>query len=285
MTTSATSRLAEARALLLGRAAAAHETIGACQAALGRQPEANPEANPEAHTEARPEALALEPGLHEWFAENRSTESARTWLPPLAVLLGLAWHAIEQPDANGSIVWIGRRAWPSPLALLRHQPPEIDRRLFGRSLFVEPASRDERVWAIEQAARSPGVALVIADGSRLRMPESRRLQLAAADHCPILLARPPGECNELSAARTRWRVRPRAEPAAQAWTVELLRCKGSSRGTAGGARPWVVRREHAFGSPIATVGPWQACHGDLAANAHDRPDHQEPAIKPHARSA
>lgn len=292
MTTSAASRLAEARALLLNRAAAAHDANDTHAQQASPRPLAPPESPSKVHPKIPPEAVALAPGLHEWFAETGLTENdpaPRVWLPPLAVLLGLAWHTVEQTDTHaGSIVWIGRRAWPAPLALLRHQPPEIDRRLFRRSLFVEPASRDERVWAIEQAARSPGVALVIADGSRLRMPESRRLQLAAAaHHRPILLARPPSEQAELSAAHTRWLVRTEPTPGFQSWTVRLLRCKGHARGIAGGARPWVVRREHAFGSPIATIGPWQARHGDLAAHPDHRSHRTHPATPTadHARSA
>jgi hypothetical protein len=58
-------------------------------------------------------------------------------------------------------------------------PGATDQRLLDRSVFVDPATPAERVWAIELALRCAGVAAVIADGTALSMAESRRLQLAA----------------------------------------------------------------------------------------------------------
>ncbi|MEO0483160.1 MAG: hypothetical protein AAF138_06010 [Planctomycetota bacterium] len=138
----------------------------------------------------------------------------------------------------------------------------------ARSLFVKALHRAERVWAIEVALRCVGVGLVIGDGRGLTMAESRRLQLAAsAFGGAALLVRSESELKSLSAARTRWRVSPRVEADhAQAWTVELLRCKGL-RPTIEGARRWVVRRDHATGE----IGEWQACDGAVAAEVVERP--------------
>lgn len=196
--------------------------------------------------------LALRSGLHEWFAgDGRGRGSA--WLPPMGVLIGLAWRAIGSamlPGAGPSrrVVWVGRRCWPYPPALVRHGPDGADRRLLDASVFVDPASRQERVWAVELAARCAGVGIVIGDGGGLSMAESRRLQLATKN-TPLLLARPAWEAHELSAARTRWQVLPLAMDETegercQGWAVELLRCKGLRPETPGNARRWVVRRDH-----------------------------------------
>jgi hypothetical protein len=211
--------------------------------------------------------LALRPGLHEWFAP----EVGSVWIPPLAVLIDLAHRAlIAFPGRPGgrAVVWIGRRCWPFPHALVCRDPAggAGDRRLLTRSVFVDPPGRAERVWAMDLALRSPGVAAVVADGAGLAMPESRRLQLAAGGAVG-LLARPDRERRELSAARTRWAVAPsRAHGAGQVWTVELLRCKGAQP-TDGGVRRWAVRRDHATGA----MDEWTACDVDLAPDVADRP--------------
>jgi hypothetical protein len=131
----------------------------------------------------------------------------------------------------------------------------VDGRLLEASVFVDAGSAGERAWVMEQAARCVGVGVVVGDGSGLRMCETRRLQLAARG-APVLLARPPWEIGELSAARTRWRVEPcvvewSGDGCRQGWAVELLRCKGVRPEEMGGARRWVVRRDHGTGRVVA----------------------------------
>lgn len=196
--------------------------------------------------------FALRDGLHEWFAGDDSAKGS-AWLPPMGVLIGLAWRAVVSGAAPGMklgrrVVWVGRRCWPYPPALVRYGLSGADRRLLDASVFIDPASRQERVWAIELAARCAGVGIVIGDGSGLAMAESRRLQLAAKD-TPLLLARPSWETRELSAARTRWRVSALVmdetkDGHCQGWAVELLRCKGLRPETPGDARAWFVRQDH-----------------------------------------
>jgi len=193
------------------------------------------------------EAPRLGPGAHEWFASDADGVDA----PPLAVLIDLARrHAGE----TRCVAWIGRRCWPHPHALVRRVPEgEADHRLLQRSIFVDPPSRNESLWAADAALRRG--ALVVADASGLTMPASRRLQLAAASgRTHALLARPPGDRRSLSAARTRWLVRPAAEERdAPTWTVQLVRCKGVQPGI-GRARRWVAQRDHATGA----ITKWQA---------------------------
>jgi hypothetical protein len=177
----------------------------------------------------------------------------------------------------GAVLWIGRACWPYPPALAGMDRGVLGSGLLDRSLFVDPGTHAERVWAIEQAARCRGAAAVIADGSGLSMAESRRLQLAAERRgagrgVPVMLSRPSRERGVLSAARTRWLVAPVVTGAGdlgvthrQEWAVELLRCKGM-RPSAWGARRWVVRRDHATGR----FDDWQACDGGLAPGVVDR---------------
>ena len=227
-------------------------------------------------------------GVHEWFD---GCERDGGWRPALAVLIDLAWRSIERNA--GHVVWVGRRCWPYAHALIRRDAPEPrrdatgprrdatgprcdapgpgtgDRRLLERSVFVDPPGRGERVWAIELALRCAGVAAVVGDGSELCMAETRRLQLAAgaSERAAVaLLARPGRERGELSAARTRWMVRPcvsqmgETRAGDQAWTVELLRCKGLQ--PSGSVRRWAVRRDHATGA----IGEWTACDVGVAAD-------------------
>jgi len=224
--------------------------------------------------------LALRPGVvHEWICGGLecSQHRKRWWAPPLAVLASCAKQRATHADAaSGQVIWVGNKCWPYGQSLIERGPSASAEVLGGihsglsllsRSIFVDPADRVERVWAIEQAVRCSGVAAVIADGSGLKMPETRRLQLAAeASQALVFLARPPWEAKASSAAHTRWRVTP--VPAIrheQAWRVELLRCKGVQ--PFGDARRWVVRREYATGR----MGEWQACDVDLAPDVVDRP--------------
>lgn len=131
--------------------------------------------------------------------------------------------------------------------------PIIGHNLLSRSLFVATNARSggqpngrpyrqssrqasERLWAIDTALRCPGVTVVVADGSGLPMAATRRLQLAAASTgALVLLARPPEEVREISAATTRWIVTREAAPEENAapegpcWRLALIRAKGTQK--------------------------------------------------------
>jgi len=143
----------------------------------------------------------------------------------VGIFIHLAGGAFDEGSGK-AVVWIGRRCWPNPHAMIRAR----ERTLLQRSLLVDPPDGAGRLWAIDLALRSPAVAAVIADGSGLDMPQSRRLQLAAeAGAALALIARPSAERHQLSAATTRWLVQPAPVAAPlrnPRWTVELLRCKG-----------------------------------------------------------
>jgi hypothetical protein len=149
----------------------------------------------------------LSPGVHEWFLDW----SGDTWAPPLGVLVRVI------RETAGHLFWIGRKCWPNPDAL--------GEALLRRSVFVDPPDDAERLWAIDQAARIPGV--VVADGSGLDMAASRRLQLACeAGGGLVLCARPAGDLRRLSAAMARWVVRHVPDPDGPRWSVEMVRFKG-----------------------------------------------------------
>lgn len=160
--------------------------------------------------------------IHEWFGVSGDVPSRR-WSPPVLILC----HLLRQ--AGGATkpwcVWIGGRSWPTLHALVGEGGPY--RSLLDRTLFVDADSQQERVWAIDLALRVPGL-VVIADGSKLSMSATRRLQLAAEGGGSLgLLARPQQDRAELSAAFTRWEVtRMATSGESPRWNVHLSRCKG-----------------------------------------------------------
>jgi len=148
-------------------------------------------------------------------------------------------------------------------ALGAREAPRVDHALLSRSVFVDPPDAGARVWAIDAALRCPSVAVVVADGSGLRLSASRRLQLAAeSGRALALLARPPWERVVLSAAATRWLVQ-RAPPsvseaARPAWTLRLLRARGG-----GGAGAATAFADPDAGTDIgADTGNRRAYHQD-----------------------
>lgn len=183
---------------------------------------------------------------HDWIAGPADGSRAGALDAPLSLLVAIARaHATDRAQ-GGRVLWIGRRCWPYPPALVH---PGGDADLLERSVFVDPPTRDERLWAIDVALRSPAALVVVADGRGLTMAHSRRLQLAAeAGGALGLIARPHRDLGEISAAATRWLVSPgpqdAARPADATWTVELLRRKGL-RPISEDARRWTVRVDDA----------------------------------------
>jgi hypothetical protein len=182
-------------------------------------------------------------------------------------------------------------------------------------VFIDPPDDHSRLWAIDLALRSSGVSTVIADGSRLSMASSRRLQLAAASGgqggALCLLARPPWEITELSAAATRWMIRrassgePRALEVTDqttpdtgarcsgvhvpltgerraSWTVELLRHKGMWSGlcASSGRGPPTAAWDQDV--PRVASLEWDHETGACVVHAHVvRGPHQAPRTKEH----
>jgi protein ImuA len=179
--------------------------------------------------------------------------------PDRAAAAGFAAALLGRLSADGHAVWIGPRddlfaPGLSALGLL----PE-------RLIVVRAGARDARLWALEEALRSPGLAAVLAEVDRLTLTQSRRLQLAAeAKGVTAFLLRPISACDAPSAAMTRWRINALPDVTARrwgppCWQVELLRCRGGRTGA--WAITWRKGGFHEIKGALA-----------LAAEPGDRPD-------------
>ncbi|MBX3355008.1 MAG: hypothetical protein KF724_04850 [Phycisphaeraceae bacterium] len=172
-------------------------------------------------------------GIHEWCSVG---DRASLRLPPMGVLIEVAWRALDHDrdrrGAMGHVVWIGRACHPHPVSLRRGgqalvagRVEPVDAALLERSLMIDAGSRQERAWAIEQAARCPGVSVVVGDGAGFDMALSRRVQLAATHSALVLLVRLEEERAAPSIALTRWLVEPSEALAPPGWRTRLLRSK------------------------------------------------------------
>ena len=89
-------------------------------------------------------------------------------------------------------------------------------------LFVPLRKPTDRLWAMEEALRWPGLKAVVAELDSFDLTATRRLQLAAESSGVtgfIIARREQG----LSSGVTRWHVSPAPE---ESWYVELSRCRG-----------------------------------------------------------
>ncbi len=183
--------------------------------------------------------------VHEWIGEPPDGDGP--WQPPLCLLTSLAKQASSpHAGARGWVVWVGRDCWPSVHTLGRGDGPP----LWRRSLLVDPPGPDERLWSIDLSIRSPAASAVVADGRQLEMAATRRLQLAARKGDGVLLlARSADEGRTLSAAATRWRVRP-VPGERPRWRVTLWRRKGTQPARVGACGTWELEWDRATG-PVA----------------------------------
>ena len=188
--------------------------------------------------------------------------------PDRAAAAGFAAALLGRLSRDGHMVWIGPRDdLFAPGLSAQGLPPE-------RLIVVRAGARDARLWALEEALRSPGLSAVLAEVDRLTLTQSRRLQLAAeAKGVTAFLLRPLSACDAPSAApsaaMTRWRISPLSaaanlEAAPRAWQpprwqVELVRCRGGRTGA--WAIAWREGGLHEITGALA-----------LAAEPGDRPD-------------
>jgi len=134
----------------------------------------------------------------------------------------------------------------------------------AQAILVEPAHRNETLWAMAEAVRSAAPQAVIGAIDTLDLKTSQKLHLAATDaRLPLLLLR-PARTLEASAAATRWRIGT-AEAARDRfgahahprWHLQLERCRNGQPGE------WVVEYDHvahrfslasALADPAVSVG-------------------------------
>jgi protein ImuA len=197
--------------------------------------------------------------------------------PDRAAAAGFAAALLGRLAVDGHALWIGPRDdLYAPGLAAQGLPPE-------RLIVVRAGARDARLWALEEALRSPGLTAVLAEVDRLTLTQSRRLQLAAeAKGVTAFLLRPLAACDAPtaaptaapSAAMTRWRITPLPAAATDdasrawgppsgwrppSWRVELIRCRGGRTGA------WAIAwREGGFHEITGALA--------LAAEPGDRPD-------------
>lgn len=131
---------------------------------------------------------------------------------------------------GGHAVWIGPRdeLFAPGLAELGVAPVRL--------IVVRARPRDARLWALEEALRSPGLTAALAEVDRLTLTQSRRLQLAAeAKGVSAFLLRPADAEATPSAAVTRWRIDPASGPGHRFgpphWQIALVRSRGGRTGS------------------------------------------------------
>ncbi|MCB9855037.1 MAG: hypothetical protein H6818_05060 [Phycisphaerales bacterium] len=182
---------------------------------------------------------------------HRPPARRQPWLAPLCVFAHLAWRLMEADPLARRIAWIGSRCTPYPQMLVRSA--HGDDRLLARSLFIQAPSRATRLWAADLALRSNAVGAVLVDGSGFDTAATRRLHLLAKTHGKLVLsARPIAERDTLSAAITRWIVRPASVKDAPRhsvrprWQMSLIRCKTTSAND--GDLHWLLEWKHGEGA-------------------------------------
>jgi protein ImuA len=115
-----------------------------------------------------------------------------------------------------------------------------------RLILVEAAKPAELLWAMEECARTKGLAAVVSDGVSPDLTASRRLQLAAEAGGGLVLLLATGRQSAPSTALTRWFIgsapsQPEADgPGRPCWKIELWRCRGGGR-----PRDWMVEWDNA----------------------------------------
>jgi protein ImuA len=156
--------------------------------------------------------------------------------PAHGAALGFAAALLGRLMADGGhVVWIGPRdeLFGPGLAELGLAPERL--------IVVRARPQKARLWALEEALRSPGLTAALAEVDQLSLTQSRRLQLAAETKgVTALLLRPPGVGATPSAAATRWQIAaapsetaggPRRTSGLPHWRIGLVRCRGGRTGS------------------------------------------------------
>jgi protein ImuA len=115
-----------------------------------------------------------------------------------------------------------------------------------RLILVEAGRAADLLWAMEEGARTKGLAAVVAEGVTPDLTASRRLQLAAEAGDGLVFLLRSGRQTDSSSALTRWFVGsvpsvPEADgPGRPCWKIELWRCRGGGR-----PQDWMVEWDDA----------------------------------------
>jgi protein ImuA len=155
----------------------------------------------------------------EWIVDGAGCGAARLALP----------MAIQSLQNGGALVVIDdwREFYPPAAVRLG-----LD---LDRTIVIRPQSRQEVIWALEQALRCPGVAVTLSRVGHVHDRVLRRLQLAAEHGGGLGLLMRPAEARHTPGwADQRWLVLPLPGSASfgKRLRVELLHCRGGTAGRA-----------------------------------------------------
>jgi protein ImuA len=142
--------------------------------------------------------------IHEMYGDGDDTTQAAGLVAAVLTLL-----------PAGPVVWVSSEA---ALYLPGLMPFGIGSEDL---LFVPLRKPTDRLWAMEEALRWPGLKAVVAELDSFDLTATRRLQLAAEGSGVtgfIIARREQG----LSSGVTRWRVSPAPD---DGWHIELSRCR------------------------------------------------------------
>jgi hypothetical protein len=133
-----------------------------------------------------------------------------------------------------SIIWIGKRCWPTPFALDALTPLQSPYRdlngTLKSSLFIDTTSDKETLWAIENALTNRSIQLVIADCPKISPSTSQRLALLAdRNNRTAILLRAVGDLHSRSFAHSRWELTPTpSNNSSPSWLLTLHRVKSGA---------------------------------------------------------
>lgn len=173
--------------------------------------------------------------IHEWVLEDGfASKSNYRWHNPLffiSALLGQDLDSHTKPSRQSLIAWVGRRSWPMPHVLEQTLPKTLGERPWDwkqATLFLNPPSKDKRLWSCIQLLHNPLTLAVVIDASGFDHIATRRLKLALAKtNASVFLLRPPWEAQLPSAAQTKWVVSPNVSLTTDlSWSVTLVRAPG-----------------------------------------------------------
>lgn len=173
-------------------------------------------------------------GVHEFFYHDPLLRERRSSLLPTLLAQSTYTTLISESSWNRgfpsrAIVWIGKRVWPTPYALLSPEHSRATQETFLNSiLFIDPPNSKLTLWTIETALRSKAVALVVAECPRISLTTSKRLELAARENSSTaLLLRDTRDLTLPSRALTKWVMAPTpSQHDSPAWELSLVNMRG-----------------------------------------------------------